>query len=67
MRKWEVATKPSFTRMLAQFFNEDVADWTRAVMSLGIRLRRYVANFPILQEAGQVPTTGVSANTRVVK
>ena len=67
MRKWEVATKPSFTRMLAQFFNEDVADWTRAVMSLGMQLRRYVANFPTPQEAGQVPATGVSANTRIAK
>ena len=67
MRKREVSTKPSLTRMLAQFFNEDVADWTRAVMSLGMRLRRYVAKFPTSQEAGKVPATEFSANTRVPK
>lgn len=59
MRKREVATKRSFTRMLAQFFNEDVADWMRAVMSLGMRLRRFLANFPTPQVAGHVSATGI--------
>ena len=33
LRKREVETEPTFTRMLAQFFNEDIVDWSRAVMT----------------------------------
>ena len=58
MRKREVAGKPTFTRMLAQFFNEDIADWSRAVMARGIHLRRYAPIFPTPAEAGQVPLPG---------
>ena len=30
LRKREVAAKPTFIRMLAQLFNEDIAEWSRA-------------------------------------
>ena len=33
MRKREVEAEPTFTRTLAQFFNEDITDWLRAVMA----------------------------------
>ena len=39
LRKREVAVKPTFTRLLAQFFNEDIANWSRAVMAPGMHLR----------------------------
>lgn len=55
LRKREVAAKSTFTRMLAWFFCEDVADWVRVIISIGMRLRRYAVNFPTPQEAGQVP------------
>ena len=58
LRKREVAGKPTFSRMLAQFFNEDVADWSRAVMEQSMFLRRYVSNFPTPAEAGPVPLPG---------
>ena len=45
LRKREVAEKPTFSRMLAQFFNEDIADWSRAVMARGMHLRRYAPSF----------------------
>lgn len=35
-------------------FYEDVADRARAVLSIGIRQRRYAAKFPIPREPGQV-------------
>ena len=55
MRKREVASKPTFSRMLAQFFNEDIADWSRAVMARGMHLRRYAPSLPTPVEARQVP------------
>ena len=58
LRKREMAVKPTFTRMLAQFFNEDIADWSRAVMARGMHLRRYAPSFPTPVEAGQVPLPG---------
>ena len=63
LSKREVAGKPTLSRMLAQFFNEDVADWSRAVMAQGMLLRRYAPNFPTPVEAGQVPLPGF-ARTR---
>lgn len=36
-------------------FNKGITYWERAVMSIGMRLWRYVAGFPIPKEAGQVP------------
>ena len=33
MRKREVEAEPTFTRMLAQFFNEDITDGSMAVMA----------------------------------
>lgn len=62
LRKQEVEAKPTFTRILAQFFNEDVAEWARAVLSVCTRLRQYVANVSTSQETGhkaEVPMTGV--------
>lgn len=41
--------------MLAQFFNKHTAEWTRAVMSVGMHLRWSAVNFPTPKEAGQVP------------
>ena len=58
LRKWEVAVQPTFTRMLAQVFNENIADWSRAVMARGMHLRRYAPSFPTPVEAGQVPLPG---------
>ena len=58
LRKRDVAVKPTFTRMLAQFFNEDIADWSRAVMARGMHLQRYALSFPTPVEAGQVPLPG---------
>ena len=58
LRKREVAVKPTFTRMLAQFFNEDIAEWSRAVMARGMHLQRYALSFPTPVEAGQVPLPG---------
>ena len=46
--------KPTFTRMLAQYFKEDIADWSRAAMVRDMHLRRYAPSFP----AGQVPLPG---------
>ena len=56
-RLWmrEVEAEPTFTRMLAQFFNEDIVDWSKAVMARGMHLRRYSPNFPTPAEVGQVP------------
>ena len=45
--------------MLAQFFNEGIAEWTRAVMSVGLHLRRFARNFPAPMKAGQVPLAEV--------
>ena len=33
LRKREVEAETTFTRMLAQFFNDDIADWSRVVMA----------------------------------
>lgn len=55
LRKREVAANLTFNRKLAQGFNEEVADWARVVISIDMRLRRYVANFPTPKEAGKVP------------
>ena len=46
LRKRKVAEKPTFSRMLAQFFNEDIADWSRALMAQGMHLRQYAPSFP---------------------
>lgn len=46
--------KPTFSRILAQFFNEDITEWTRVVMSVGMHLRRFAVIFPVPKSAGQV-------------
>ena len=58
LRNRDVAAKPTFTRMLAQFFNKDIADWSRPVMAQGMHLQRYAPRFPIPVEAEQVPLPG---------
>ena len=66
LTKREAAAKPRFTRMLAQFFNEDIAELSRAGMSLGMHVRRFAANFPHPEVGGTCPASGVSADTRWV-
>ena len=58
LRKREVAGKTTFSRMLEQVFNEDIAEWSRAVMARGMHIRRYAPSFPTPAEAGQVPLPG---------
>ena len=55
LRKRDVTAILTFYRKLAQVFIEEVADWARAVISLDMRLGRYVANILIPKEAGKVP------------
>lgn len=50
--KRKMAAQTPFTRILVQFFNEDIADWARAVMSTSIR------NFPTPQKVGQAAKGG---------
>lgn len=47
--------KPTFYVEAGTFFNEDFADWSRAVMPIGIRPRRYAVIFPTPRESGQDP------------
>ena len=58
LRKREVAAKPTFIRMLVQLFNEDIAELWRALIALGIHLRRFAANFPTPMKTRQVPLSG---------
>lgn len=60
LRKREAVAKATFTRIQAQVFIEDIAEWTRAVISVGMHLRRFAANFPIPKEMGAVPLPGFS-------
>ena len=43
LRKREVEAEPTFTWMLAQSFNDDNADWSRAVIAQGTTI---LAEFP---------------------
>lgn len=44
--------------MLAQFFNEDIEEWSKAVVAEGMHLRRYAPSFPCPVEGRQVPVPG---------
>ena len=65
LRKREVAAKPTFIRMLAQFFNEFVAEWTTAVISVGKTSTVVRGEYPHPEGGGTGSISGVSANTRV--
>jgi len=60
-----VAAKPTFTRMLARFFNEDVADWSGAMMSTGSGLRQYATKFSDSERGRTGSTTGFCTDDAV--
>ena len=55
LRKRGAAAKPTFIRMLAHVFNEDIVELKTVLMSVGMHRRRFAANFSSPKEAGQVP------------
>lgn len=55
VRLEERAAKPTFTRKLPQFSNDDIAYKSTAGMSIDTRLRRYTVNSLTPGNPGQVP------------